>query len=224
MTSFRPATLGKRSQVSPIRAADPWGFSPAGPRITTGYLADYMSASQRWVVTPNNDTIYGAGFADLGDEAAVIQTPADVPAGHYWTIQIVDVFTTVTHQLGSTAGTPGGKYLLVGPGWAASPPPGSLASCTRLPTSPASSPAASPPARRSRRPGAGGARADRDVPLSADLPAPGGRRRGARHNVVFPPGVTAALIAADPDLLPAGRWGQPASFGTTWAGRWTSTR
>ena len=27
-------------------------------------LADYMSPSQRWVVTPNNDMIYGVGFAD----------------------------------------------------------------------------------------------------------------------------------------------------------------
>ena len=131
------------------------GLLPGGPKNTTGYLADYMAPAQRWVVTPNNDTIYGAGFADLGAEPAVIQTPADVPAGHYWTIQIVDVFTTVTHQLGSTAGTPGGKYLLVGPGWAGEPPPGSWASCTRRPTSPASSPAASPPARRSRRPGRG---------------------------------------------------------------------
>ena len=70
---------------------------------TTGCLGDYMSASQRWVVTPNNDTIYGAGFANLGVEPAVIQTPTDSPKGHYWTIQIEDVFTNVVHQLGSAS-------------------------------------------------------------------------------------------------------------------------
>ncbi len=74
-----------------------------------------MSPAQRWVVSPNNDTIYGVGFADLTRDAVVVQTPTDVPAGHYWTVQIVDVLTNVIHQLGSAAGTPGGKFLLVGP-------------------------------------------------------------------------------------------------------------
>jgi hypothetical protein len=39
------------------------GILPAGPKNHTGGLGDYMSPSQRWVVTPNSDTIYGAGFA-----------------------------------------------------------------------------------------------------------------------------------------------------------------
>ena len=83
-----------------------------------------MPASQRKVVTPNNDTIYGAGIADLADDAVVLQTPTAVPVGHYWTIQIVDLFTTVTHQLGSASGTPGGKLLLVGPDWNGERPAG----------------------------------------------------------------------------------------------------
>jgi hypothetical protein len=45
----------------------------------------------------------------------VIQTQTEVPDGHYWTIQIVDVMTNVCHQLGSASGTPGGKFRLVGP-------------------------------------------------------------------------------------------------------------
>ena len=93
------------------------GLLPGAAKNYTGALTDYMSPAQRWVVSPNNDTIYGAGFADLTDETAVIQTPTEVPDGHYWTIQIVDVLTNVTHQLGSATGTPGGKFLLVGPDW-----------------------------------------------------------------------------------------------------------
>ena len=100
------------------------GLFPGAPKNRLGYLDDYMPPSQRKVVTPNNDTIYGAGFADLTDEAVVIQTPTEVPAGHYWTIQIVDLFTTVTHQLGSASATPGGKFLLTGPNWAGETPEG----------------------------------------------------------------------------------------------------
>ena len=55
------------------------GLMPGAPMNTTGCLADYMSPTQRWVVTPNMDTIYGAGFANLGVEPAVIQTPTRQP-------------------------------------------------------------------------------------------------------------------------------------------------
>src|SRR5262249_43934059 len=71
------------------------GLLPGGPVNTGGCLSDYMPPPQRMVVTPNNDTIYMSGFADLGREPAVIQTPTKVPKGHYWTIQIADVFTNV---------------------------------------------------------------------------------------------------------------------------------
>ena len=98
------------------------GLFPGAPKNRMGYLDDYMPPPQRKVVTPNNDTIYGVGFADLTDDAVVIQTPSEVPKGHYWTIQIVDLFTTVTHQLGSASGTPGGKLLLVGPNWTGEKP------------------------------------------------------------------------------------------------------
>ena len=100
------------------------GFFPAAPKNRMGYLDDYMPPSQRKVVTPNNDTIYRVGFADLADDSVVIQTPTDVPEGHYWTIQIVDLFTAVTRQLGSASGTPGGKLLLVGPDWNGEKPEG----------------------------------------------------------------------------------------------------
>jgi hypothetical protein len=89
-----------------------------------GYLDDHMPPGQRKVVTPNNDTIYGVSFADLTEEAVVVQTPSDVPQGHYWTIQVCDLFTTVIHQLGSASKTPGGKFLLVGPHWTGAKPDG----------------------------------------------------------------------------------------------------
>ena len=59
------------------------GTFPGGPVNTGGCLADYMSPTQRMVVTPNNDTIYMSGLADLGKELAGIQTPTASPKGHY---------------------------------------------------------------------------------------------------------------------------------------------
>jgi hypothetical protein len=49
-----------------------FGILPGAPMNTTGCLADYLPPSQRFVVTPNNDTFYGPGFTDLGQEPAVI--------------------------------------------------------------------------------------------------------------------------------------------------------
>ena len=109
------------------------GLFPGAPKNVMGYLDDYMSPAQRKVVTPNNDTIYGVSFVDLAAEAVVVQSPTDVPPGHYWTLQIADLFTTVVHQLGSASGTPGGKHLLVGPNWQGEPPEGFLG-VLRLPT------------------------------------------------------------------------------------------
>lgn len=60
------------------------GLFPGAPKNRMGYLDDYMPPRQRKVVTPNNDTIYGVGRADLTDDAVAIQTPDEVPEGHYW--------------------------------------------------------------------------------------------------------------------------------------------
>ena len=179
------------------------GLFPGAPKNRMGYLDDYMPPSQRKVVTPNNDTIYGAGFADLTNDSVVIQTPTEVPAGHYWTIQIVDLFTTVTHQLGSASATPGGKLLLVGPDWKGEKPAGFidvLHSPTNLAGVFGRSFAAHTPEAKARA---------RDVlnqigmvPLSQNMP---GRLtfdcEASARNKVFPPGLSAQMVAADPDLL-----------------------
>ncbi len=110
-----------------------FGILPGAPKNMTGGLNDYLPPSQRFVVTPNNDTFYGPGFADLADEPAVIQTPTNAPPGHYWTIQIVDAFSNVIHQIGSASRTPGGKFLLVGPDGKGEKPTGFI-DILRVPT------------------------------------------------------------------------------------------
>lgn len=178
-----------------------FGLLPGAPRNMTGALGDYLPPAQRFVVTPNNDTFYGPGFADLGAEPAVIQTPTNAPPGHYWTIQIVDAFSNVIHQIGSASRTPGGKFLLVGPEWEGRKPEGFI-DVLRMPTNFAGafgrSFAARTPEARKR------AIAVLDetgmYPLSKNT---AGRFKfdceAAARNKFFPPGVTAELLAADPD-------------------------
>ena len=199
-------TFGRTSSWEAMKDSGPGaslGLFPAAPKNRLGYLDDYMPAAQRHVVTPNNDTIYGAGFADLTTEAVVIQTPVDAPPGHYWTIQFVDLFTTVIHQLGSASGTPGGKFLLVGPDWNGQRPRGFI-DVLRSPTNVTGvfgrSFAAHGPEAKAK------ARAVLNqigmYPFSENL---SGLQtfdcEASARNKVFPPGLTAEMLAADPDML-----------------------
>jgi hypothetical protein len=189
------------------------GVFPGGPVNTGGCLSDYMAPSQRMVVTPNNDTIYMSGFADLGREPAVIQTPTTVPRGHYWTIQIADVFTNVIYQVGSAAGTPGGKYLLVGPDWNGQKPDGFI-DVLRMPTNvawvPGRSFAAHTPEAKAEALAVLGQM--RIFPLSQNQP---GEQvvdcQTIARNAVFPPGLTAEIIAADPYAFRP-EWVNPKTF------------
>ena len=189
------------------------GLLPGAPMNTTGCLADYMSPSQRWVVTPNNDTIYGAGFANLGVEPAVIQTPNNAPQGHYWTIQIADVFTAVIHQLGSASATPGGKFLLVGPDWKGQKPDGFI-DILRMPTNIAG---VFPRSFAARTPEA---KAKAVAVLNQTGMYPLSRNQAGQQskdcqafarNAVYPPGVTSQMISADPDASRP-QWVNPKTF------------
>jgi hypothetical protein len=178
-----------------------------------GCLADYMPPAQRMVVTPNNDTIYMSGFADLRKEPAVIQTPTTSPKGHYWTIQIADLFTNVIYQLGSAAGTPGGKYLLVGPDWKGETPEGFLG-IVRMPTNIAWVPGRSFAAHTPESKAESLAVLDqmRIFPLSENKPGQQNTDcKAEARNAVFPPGVTAQAIAADPYAFRP-EWVNPKTF------------
>jgi hypothetical protein len=190
------------------------GLFPGAPKNTMGYLDDVMASAQRKVVTPNRDTIYGAGFMDLAEDAVVIQAPDDVPAGHYWTIQIVDLFTTVIHQLGSASHTLGGKYLLVGPDWEGRKPEG-IVDVLHSPTH-----IAAVFGRSFAGHGAQGMALARRVlnqigvvPLRDDRPGPlVFDCEASARNAVFPPGVTHEMVTADPDLLRV----RPVNAATFW--------
>ena len=190
-----------------------FGVGPGSPVNESGCIANYLPPAQRIVVTPNNDTFYGEAFLDLGREPVVIQTPAEVPQGHYWTMQIADVFTNVVHTLGSAWGTPGGKYLLVGPDWKGQKPEGFI-DVIRLTTNYGG---IFPRSFASRTP-KGRARAIAVqnqmgvYPLSKNE---SGRKKfdceAYTKNAVYAGGITAEMIAADPDVART-QWVVPSRF------------
>ena len=223
-----PATLGYRAYVAALaKAVYYWGYPlvdvtghtgqwqvmkepgriaglvPAAPMGYLGYLSDYLPRAQRWVVSPNNATVYGSCLADLGQGPLVLQTPAEMPTGQYWTVQIVDAFTNVVHQLGSRAGTVGGKHLLVGPGWDGELPK-DFVDVLEVPTDltglvPRSFLAPTPESRTTSLAVLGQIGA---YPLSENPP---GLREfdpvAVSQNAVYPPGVTPGQLAADPDAF-----------------------
>ncbi len=190
-------------EVMKAGAGATMGLFPGAPKNHMGYLDDYMSPAQRKVVTPNSDTIYGVSFVDLRVEPVVVQTPADVPQGHYWTLQLCDLFTTVFRQLGSASATPGGKFLLVGPDWQGEKPDGFI-EVLRAPTHVAGVFGRSFIAHDAASKAQGRAVLNQIgvVPLSENKPGPRVFDcQAAAHNSVFPKGITAEQVAADPDML-----------------------
>ncbi len=189
------------------------GTAPGAPVNTSSCLTNYLPPAQRIVVTPNNDTFYGVGLVDLSREPVVMQTPTNVPQGHYWTIQITDVFTNVAYQLGSASQTPGGKFLLVGPDWKGTKPDGFI-DVLRLPTNYGGAFQRSFAARTPEAKARAIAVLDQmgAYPLSQNQP---GQRKfdceAIAKNAVYPPGVTAQMIAADPDVARP-QWVVPTRF------------
>lgn len=130
-----------------------------------------------------------------------------------WTIQSVDAFSTVIHQIGSASRTPGGKFLMVGPDWKGEKPEGFI-DILRVPTNYAGAFGRSFAARTPEAK----ARAVAVVnqlgmyPLSKN---PAGRHNfdaeAVAKNKFYPPGVTAELLAADPDVARP-EWVVPTRF------------
>src|ERR1700733_9719942 len=76
------------------------------------------------IQTPNSDTPYSGVGLDLRAEPIVLTMPK-IPANRYYSAQLVDMYTFNIGYLGSrTTGNEGEAFLLAGPGWHGSAPPG----------------------------------------------------------------------------------------------------
>ncbi|UPY38838.1 DUF1254 domain-containing protein [Sediminicoccus sp. KRV36] len=76
------------------------------------------------IPTPNSDTPYSMCWLDLRAEPMVISVPA-VERRRYFSVQLCDGNTYNYGYIGSrTTGNEAGSWLVVGPGWQGTPPPG----------------------------------------------------------------------------------------------------
>ena len=71
----------------------------------------------KWVVSPNSDTIYSRAWLDLRAEPVVLLIPA-IEDDRYYTFQLIDYYTNNFDYIGTrTEGNDGGTYLIAGPNW-----------------------------------------------------------------------------------------------------------
>lgn len=98
------------------------GVLPVAPLNRLAMLSNYLAPEQRFVTSPNQDVVYGAGFLAFDQEPVVIQVPDF--GDRFWVYQIVDQRSDSFVQLGKQYGSTPGHYLLVGPGWKGATPKG----------------------------------------------------------------------------------------------------
>ncbi len=83
----------------------------------------YPSADFRGVTAPNADTLYSAAWLDVSKEPYVLEVP-DV-GERYYMMPILDAWTNVFADPGTrTTGTQAQRFLITGPGWSGTVPPG----------------------------------------------------------------------------------------------------
>jgi hypothetical protein len=98
------------------------GVLPVAPRGQIGMLHDYIEPSERFVVCPNQDVVYGLGFFDLDTEPVVVQVPDF--GDRFWVYALYDQRTDQFGELGKPYGSAPGFYLLAGPNWDGDVPDG----------------------------------------------------------------------------------------------------
>lgn len=94
----------------------PNGVNFVLPKVTLA------NASDRDVTTPNNDTLYGSVWLDLAGGPVILDVPP-LP-GRYHSAALMSLTTDNTAILGTRTGGQGGRYALVGPGFAGPAPAG----------------------------------------------------------------------------------------------------
>jgi len=85
-------------------------------------LTGYISPDQHFIVCPNQDVAYGAGFFDLDKEPAVFQVPEF--GDRFWVYALYDGRTDEFAEIGKQYDTKPGFYLMAGPNWKGETPAG----------------------------------------------------------------------------------------------------
>lgn len=99
-------------------------FHAADPRAHTApntfrHMRNLATPTSRNVTTPNNDTLYSAAWLDLRAGPVHLHLPNF--AGRYYSVQLMDFYSSVFAIIGRRNAPVGGDYLIVGPGWDGAP-------------------------------------------------------------------------------------------------------
>ncbi|MCF6265409.1 MAG: DUF1214 domain-containing protein [Desulfuromusa sp.] len=98
------------------------GIIPFAPIGQLSMLSDYLEPQQRFITSPNQDVVYGAGFLSLDEQPVIIQVPDF--GDRFWVYQVIDQRTDSYAEIGAQYNTEPGHYLLVGPHWQGDTPEG----------------------------------------------------------------------------------------------------
>ena len=91
------------------------GVVPVAPVGYNQMLTDYVKPDQTFIVCPNQDVAYGAGFTALDKEPTVIQVPDF--GDRFYVYAMYDQRTDEIGRIGKQYGTKPGFYMIVGPNW-----------------------------------------------------------------------------------------------------------
>lgn len=84
-----------------------------GPENQFNHVRQFSTPEDRWVVTPNFDTLYSIAWLDLSDEPQVVHVPK--VKDRYWGLHLLDPYTESFATPGSVEKSPAGDYAVVGP-------------------------------------------------------------------------------------------------------------
>jgi hypothetical protein len=124
----------RHRRASFARAPEPGyqgGVLPAAPTGYVSMLTDYITPDQRFVAHPNQDVVYGFGFAAVDKDPIVVQVPDF--GDRFWVTAIYDARSDEFSNLGKQYGTKPGMFLVVGPNWKGETPAG-ITAVLRSPT------------------------------------------------------------------------------------------
>ncbi len=98
------------------------GILPFAPVGSNAMLVNYIAPEQRFIVCPNQDVVYGAGFTALDEEPTVFQVPDF--GDRFYVYALYDQRTDEIARIGKQYGTKPGFYMMVGPNWKGNVPEG----------------------------------------------------------------------------------------------------
>ena len=120
-----PMVSAHNRRIAFSKAPEPCLIDGVAPFAPVGYnamLTNYISPDETFIVCPNQDVVYGAGFTALDKEPTVFQVPDF--GDRFYVYALYDQRTDEIGRIGKQYGTKPGFYMIVGKNWKGETPKG----------------------------------------------------------------------------------------------------